>query len=396
MPRQPEVPFEWDKKGQKFSTISTTDPESGVVTRWEKVIKNPVISTISRIDQFPNNGPMRHMTTFESSERLFPTSTRYDITQEEPDYTRHVELTWVGSIRLSVVVRDRSTGFRMLQLEYDDESLRRIYFSHTTIGDPNDSVMAMDLQDRLDYFDERPLEENIRELAELFKSRGENALWVTAELDETDLTETNEFERDQIKKALNKFSPEMQEHALMGGTMITNWGLEAYASDLLTQDERALIIEALAPQVAEQMVDNLELLRMPQARETFAIDSLNGVVATLIACYYGKVKSTSALRTQFERDDNDPRTWSITIGSDEAPMVSDRVELGTEYRFDERGYTLDDIDGKLQLRIRSILRGKGDVFTFPLRVSSDIRDVITTEENSGWEKALEQAPVRLF
>lgn len=400
MLRGPESEFHFDPEKKRFTTTPLVDPITGVVTEWEKKI-GEVETRLVRIDRFPH-GPRRIVTHSEYSLGKGSTfsNREYAVSYVAGDIEREIRLCQesnLADLSLSLDILDGQEAFLFFYAQYTAEGVLKDFSLSFMPKSSSEMFSDLPLFEKINSFEGRSLEENLKELAQIFKMRGEGVLWQSTDSDEEGIQEAQKVQSYLSQKKLSEWPPDMVREVnslilpVVGITLISHLRSE-YLKGNLSDEQIKILIAALTPQVLECVFDDFE--RSHKRDESLVRKALSRVVAELLAWYYENLKLTGAIEIKFDSKNEDDQQFYVSVFAWQEernkPLTEDQVVLGEVYDFEEYAYIIEKTENKMRVLRRNRLDpSRQDKFIFPVSIPPEVFEALTTEESAGWEKVLE-------
>lgn len=400
MLRGPESEFHFDPEKKRFKTTPLVDFITGVVTEWEKKI-GEVETRLVRIDRFPH-GPLRIVTHSEYSfgEGSTFSKEEYSVSYDTDGIEREIRLCQesnLADLSLSLDILDGQEAFLFFYAQYTAEGALKDFSLSFMPKSSSEMFSDLPLFEKINYFEGRSLEENLKELAQIFKMRGEGVLWQSTDFDEEGIQEAQRVHSYLSQKKLSEWPPDMVREVnslilqVVGITLISHLRSE-YLKGNLSDEQIKTLIAALTPQVLECVFDAFE--RSHKRDESLVRKALSRVVAGLLAWYYENLKLTGAIEIKFDSKNEDDQQFSVSVFAWQEernkPLTEDQVVLGEVYDFEEYAYIIEKTENKMRVLRRNRLDpSRQDKFIFPVSIPPEVFEALTTEESAGWERVFE-------
>lgn len=392
----PESGFHFDSEKKRFRTTPLVDPTTGVVTEWEKKI-GEVGTRLVRIDRFPS-GPLRMVTYSEYSfgEGSTFSKREHAVSYVANDIEREIRLCQESDstdLRL-IMFLNRQGAFLFFDAQYTAEGVLKDFSLSFRPKSSSEMLSDLPLFEKINHFEGRSLEENLKELRQIFFMRGEAAFWVGADLDEKDAQADN-YKLDSLREEIGKWPADMIEKMSKNVSAVIGITIMKYLRDSLSDEQIATMLSALTPQVVEMLL--IDSGKPRDTGEMPVTQSLHILVASLLGWYYEKLEEVGGMEVRFATSEEDPQRFSLSVRESlrDRSLAEALVVLGEAYPFEEYSYVVEkEGDQQIQLARRSVLTPNlQDRITFPAFLDPRVINFLTTEENVGWERAIELAEI---
>lgn len=400
MLRGPESEFHFDPEKKWFTTTPLVDPTTGVVTEWEKKIGD-VVTWLVRIDRFPH-GPRRRVAHSEYSfgEGSTFSKIEYSFSDVAGDTEREIRLCQnpnFADLSLSFHIFDGQEASLFFYAQYTAEGVLKDFSLSFTPKSSSEMLSDLSLVEKIDYFEGRSFEDNLKELVQIFEMRGEGVLWKSIDSDEEGIQESQRVHSYFSQKKLSKWPPDIIREAnqaiflIIGMTSIRHLRSE-YLEGNLSNEQIETFISALTPQVLKCVFDDSE--RSHKRDEFLVRKALSRVVAELLAWYYENLKLTGEIEIKFDSKNEDDQQFSVSVFAwqekGNKPLTEDQVVFGEAYHFEEYSYIIEKTENKMWVLRRSRLDpSRQDKIIFPVSIPPEVFEALKTEESVGWERVFE-------
>ncbi len=251
----------------------------------------------------------------------------------------------------------------------------------------------------MQYISSRPFEDNLRELADLFKYYGkpfffayENIFDANPDLEEAETVSIDLLQSEFEQKGFNRNDFERAVKKVAASVDIL---VERVLHDELTEEEKEEVVKYLTLEGLSHLTN---LTKDPSdTRAEIYFNAAKQAIDWSLAWHYHGIDSTGASSTYFTRSKEDSDKFIITTEDIQGNILDEKdLSYGETHRYAEQNYTVVQTESNtIRLSIGSILpRALPREIEFPITVDTQqYLDLTSTEDNKGWEKAFALIPI---
>lgn len=399
MERMPKSGWKREKEGVRTLLFNVeTDPITGVVTKWKKDLK---FFFESRTDQLPNS-PLSRSITRVAKPLAIPEDPKYSIDSIEDGINKkgvELERSTDGlslDIKMSAMEKPH-----LFSAYYSGDNLTQISIYHSTshLGENYESLKK------------RPLSQNIQELAEIYGENGEAMTFspsvgiVHTELDRSQKGflewEKSDYEKN-FKEATKTWSDEERTRVTQEVKTVVSDRINQELGETFQKEDLDMIASRLTADILISLPSGFEMIEDPEQSRKIIELEMNRSMALLIAANKETYEMLNDFYVEIKFDKNDPENIFLGVFSEDLSgyelVHSNQIRLGKPYRYESQEYLIyRDEQGNIVTSVVNCFKPTlGVEVVVPEVVDSEkLKWLMTTPNNSGWEKALGVADIRL-
>lgn len=382
--------WEWNGENSKFRA-EEFDPSTGVRTTWEKDNNG----LLSRREKLPS-GPSRYGLSFGSD------WLRCNVHSEDvvDGVYKDIEITGRDEDEaVRVGLHDPEDRLGLAALRYDPDGKFRS-FSVTMLGGRTKDTPG------IPHFLERPFGENLSELAEIIRYRGLVVMTNTFQFGESEdeavekELQTNQ-EMESIEMLSRGWKPEVLEEITQGTHALLEPLMDTAFGDSLSSDDREVFLRLVQGDVFNLLRHDYQTL--PDPDKFFEMQRhIETSIAMALGYYYGRPNMLDNMHVNIlPHSSEEPDRFDISIHESPAPnsqvISSGEIARGEVHRYGPNDFSIrregDQIIVGIQTRLKPHL---GVVLEIPEYINSaEIIEIAKTDQNIGWERALDLVSVNL-
>lgn len=396
MSLKPDIKLDWDQSRQRF-TGETMDPTNGVKTMWEQRVSQIVgspdsfVGSTNRTDEFPSGVPRRVIRELRN-----------------PEHYRVICITgysiyyWEDSVDKSIYLErypESDPPNKYLRLAINDRGSITSYAEYNPVGKFRQLKIHFFSKDAdRPNFTSRTVQDNLREIGQIFKLRGEVSIINPSEMDnegddlEIAIKVAKDMDREELKEKIKQWSNEARDETIRGVTYVIGELIEAELEEDFSVEEQERILKILTVKTLCLLPANFDLL--PQTDKTLPVyQALNAALVGILEEYFdemnakGNFAATISFDPTFAEDILD-----LSIGDDPLePSFNDEFQLGEQYIYDKYGFTITRVRGRINLAVQDLKdTNSSRHFEFPEELDLEqIYNLISVPTNSGWERVID-------
>lgn len=364
----------WQNQRLDVFVQEQVDPATGIKTSWKKDIRS---KNTTRSDVFPNGYPLRNIFTCE----YFQT---YSVYSSEQGKHGSLSITKDGS-------KDMEIGLDMEEGSFNAQYSEQGTLQSFNLFASNSNEAKEEETGDLEHFVRRKFDINLRELADLFRFYGATIFFPLVNiLKDFDLESSKEKDFSSVLSDFKKrrWSSEDVETAMDKMALAVGIILEKELPNDLTEDEKTELIYCLSINALKSFIQTTN----DPNKNNLYFDVIKASVATTLFFYYNQLENSGFSSVHFKKSDD---VFRISIEGLEKVFYEDALPFGEKRRYAEEEYGLKKTNsGTIRLIRRNTFTQSILDIEFPTSVDiHNFEQLITTENNKGWERSLPLIPI---